>query len=116
MIWIMIMVGFLIGIISGIFVTIEIPAVIARYISIALLASFDTLIGGLKSYLKKEFDELIFVSGFIANAFLAVLISYLGDRLGIELYMAVIIVFGVRIFQNLAELRREFILKVIRKR
>lgn len=116
MIWIVILAGFIAGIIAGLSVSIEIPVIYARYISIALLASFDTLIGGLKSYLKKEFDELIFVSGFIFNALLAVIISYLGDRLGIELYLAVIFVFGVRIFQNLAELRREFVLKIVRRK
>jgi small basic protein len=115
-IWIVILSGFIAGIIAGLFFSVEIPAVYARYISIALLASFDTLIGGLKSYLKHEFDELIFVSGFIFNSILAVIISYLGDRLGIELYLAVIFVFGVRIFQNLAELRREFVVRYIRRK
>lgn len=109
MIWIAIFAGIVAGVTLGIFVTLEIPAVIARYVSLALLASFDTLIGGLKSYLKREFDEWIFVSGFVANSLLAAFISFLGDRLGIELYLAVILVFGMRIFQNLAELRHVLI-------
>ncbi|MCX7832490.1 MAG: small basic family protein [Actinobacteria bacterium] len=109
-----ILAGVTAGVLLGVFVTLEIPAVIARYVSIALLASFDTLIGGLKSYLKKEFDEWIFVSGFLANSLLAAFISYLGDRLGIELYLAVLLVFGMRIFQNLAELRHALILKLRR--
>lgn len=112
MIWVAILTGMTAGILLGVFITLEIPAVIAKYVSIALLASFDTLIGGLKSYLKKEFDEWIFVSGFLANSLLAAFISYLGDRLGIELYLAVILVFGMRIFQNLAELRHTLITKM----
>lgn len=112
MIWIAIFAGAVAGFALGILVTLEIPAVIARYVSIALLASFDTLIGGLKSYLKGEFDEWIFVSGFLANSLLAAFISYLGDRLGIELYLAVILVFGMRIFQNLAELRHVLLFRL----
>lgn len=109
MIWIATFSGIVFGILLGIFVSLEIPVSIAKYVSLALLASFDTLIGGLKSYLRHEFDEWVFVSGFIANSLLAALIAFLGDRLGIELYLAVILVFGMRIFQNLAELRHVLI-------
>jgi small basic protein len=112
MIWIITFLGLILGVLLGLYTSLEIPAVIAKYVSLALLASFDTLIGGLKSYLRNEFDEWIFVSGFIANAFLAALIAFLGDRLGIELYLAVILVFGMRIFQNLAELRHALIEKL----
>jgi small basic protein len=53
-----------------------------------------------------QYDNMIFVTGFVANACLAVLLTLLGDRLGIELYYAAILAFGVRMFNNLAILRR----------
>lgn len=43
---------------------------------------------------------------FLLNAILAGFLAYLGDRLGVPLYYAPIIVFGGRLFQNFASIRR----------
>jgi small basic protein len=46
---------------------------------------------------------------FLANSLLAVFVVWLGDRLGApDLSVGVIIVFGVRMFQSLASIRRYF--------
>jgi len=57
------------------------------------------------------FDNTIFITGFVTNALLAAGLAYLGDRLGVELYLAAVIVFGVRLFQNLAIIRRYLLKK-----
>ncbi|MDD3271967.1 MAG: small basic family protein, partial [Syntrophomonadaceae bacterium] len=62
-------------------------------------------------YMEDGFDTTIFVSGFIVNALLAAGLAYIGDKLGVELYLAAVIVFGVRIFQNLAIIRRYLVKK-----
>lgn len=105
MIWVIIIMGFASGIILGTVFKVQIPPVYAKYIGIALLASFDSLLGGLKAHFEKSFDEWIFITGFFFNAIAAGIFSYVGDRLGIDLYIAVLIVFGVRIFRNLGALR-----------
>jgi small basic protein len=36
-------------------------------------------------------------------------LTYVGDMLGVELYYAALVTFGVRIFENLAIIRRDLI-------
>ena len=50
-----------------------------------------------------------FVSGFVVNAVVAVLLTFVGDRLGLDLYLVALITFGLRIFQNVALIRRHFL-------
>jgi small basic protein len=56
--------------------------------------------------LERTFNDRIFVTGFLSNTILAALITFVGDRLGVNLYLAAVIAFGVRLFQNLAIVRR----------
>ena len=56
----------------------------------------------------QEFVQMgaIFMTGFFGNAILSVLIVFLGTKLGLDLYIAVGVVFAIRIFQNFAIIRR----------
>ena len=101
--------GLLIGTAAGFFFPWSISAVYSKYAAVALLAAFDSVFGGVNSKLKHRFDINIFISGFFGNILLAVLLTYIGGRLGIDLYYAALIVFGVRLFQNFAEIRRELL-------
>ncbi|MGD0154424.1 MAG: small basic family protein, partial [Thermacetogeniaceae bacterium] len=64
---------------------------------------------GLKSIIEDKFDGTVLLTGFFTNALLAALLAGLGDRLGVDLYMAAVFAFGVRLFQNLAIIRREIL-------
>ncbi len=46
------------------------------------------------------------MTGLLSNMLLAGLLTFLGDRLGVDLYLAAIVAFGVRLFNNLAIIRR----------
>ena len=59
--------------------------------------------------LEGHFDTRIFVSGFYTNFLLAAGLTFLGDRLGIDLYLVALFAFGWRIFQNVAVIRRHFL-------
>ena len=87
----------------------------ARYTAIAVLAGLDTVLGGLRAHLKGQYDDLVLVTGFFANTVLAGLLVMLGEKLGLEagygnervsaMMIAAVVVFGTRIFNNLAVLR-----------
>jgi len=81
---------------------------------VAILAAIDSIFGAVKANIENQFDGLIFVSGFFSNALLAGILAYIGDILGIPLYYAAIFVFGVRLFQNLAIIRRALLKKYIK--
>jgi small basic protein len=101
--------GLMVGIIIGVLTPISVPPDFAKYMSVALLASLDSVFGGLRSGLEDKFDNVIFVTGFFSNALLAALLVFMGDKLGLDLYYVALLAFGMRIFQNLAIIRRHFI-------
>lgn len=90
----------------------KIPPIVARYLAVSLLAGIDTALGGLRASLEHQFDTAIFVSGFIGNAILAAGMVYVGDVLGIELYLAAVVALGIRVFNNLGAIRRHYIGKI----
>ncbi|WP_054859546.1 DUF1290 domain-containing protein [Gracilibacillus sp. JCM 18860] len=95
------------GLILGFLTNITIPDIYANYLSIAVLAALDTLFGGgIRAQLEDKFDQKVFITGFFFNVSLAAFLAFLGVQLGIDLYLAAIFAFGVRLFQNLAIIRR----------
>ncbi len=99
-------VGLLIGIFLGFSSDLRVPQEYSSYLSIAVLAALDTVIGGMRAALQQTFDTKIFITGFFFNTFLAAAIVFLGVQLGVDLYLAAIFAFGVRLFNNLAVIRR----------
>ncbi|MFC2343137.1 MAG: small basic family protein [Negativicutes bacterium] len=104
-------VGLFLGILLGSICPLSIPVAYAKLFSVALLASIDSVFGGYRAVLEEKFDNTIFISGFFINALLAAFLVYVGDHLGIDLYYVALLAFGLRIFQNLAIIRRYFFKK-----
>ncbi|NLF46074.1 MAG: small basic family protein [Syntrophomonadaceae bacterium] len=109
--WLLVIFCLLLGLLIGFQMPVVLPLVLAKYMSIAVLAALDSVFGGIRAYMEDGFDNTIFITGFVTNALLAAGLAYLGDRLGVELYLAAVIVFGVRLFQNLAIIRRYLLKK-----
>lgn len=103
--------GLIFGIALGILADIQIPAVYENYLSIAVLAALDTMIGGIRAQLQNVYDDKVFISGFFFNIVLAAGLAFLGVHIGVDLYLAAIFAFGVRLFQNIAVIRRILITK-----
>ncbi|AVX21030.1 MAG: small basic family protein [Bacillota bacterium] len=101
--------GLIIGLVIGLSSPLALPVTYARYLSVAVLAALDSVFGGIRAGMEGKFDTKIFISGFFTNTLMAGLLAYLGERLGVDLYMAAIFAFGVRLFQNLAIIRRYLI-------
>jgi small basic protein len=101
-------VGLLIGVLAGIFLEPSVPEALQPYLPIAVVAALDAVFGGLRAYLDGIFDDKVFVVSFVSNVLLAGLIVYLGDQLGVggQLSTGVIVVLGIRIFSNVAAIRR----------
>lgn len=110
-----IIIGCLLGVIFGANAPI-IPYTYSGYLAIAIVAALDSIFGGITSVLNKKFDLKIFVSGFFGNAILSILLTYLGQRLNVDIYLAAIFVFVSRMFTNLAIIRRYYIEKWTKKK
>ncbi len=98
--------GLLLGILVGLLISPPVPSQFTRYVAMMILAALDSVLGAIRSEMRNEFDNSIFLSGFVMNSVFAGAMTYLGDRLGVELHLAAIVAFGVRIFQNIAVIRR----------
>lgn len=109
-------IGLLLGVILGFILDVNIPEKFSPYMSVAILACLDSVFGAIKANLSKNFQANIFLSGFFGNSLLAAGLAYLGDKLGIPIYIAAVIVFGGRIFDNFAVIRRILIEKAKSKR
>lgn len=111
MIFIAIIIGSIIGAIIGVNIPI-ISYTYSRYLAIAIIAALDSVFGGITSTLNKNFDMKIFLSGFFVNAILAMLLTYLGEKLNVDIYLAAVFVFVWRMFDNLGKIRRYYVEKI----
>jgi small basic protein len=82
-----------------------------QYIAVACLAGLDTICGGVRSGLEGKYTNEVFISGFVSNIVIAFSLAFLGDKIGIDLFLAVALVLGARIFTNLSLIRRYLLTK-----
>ena len=106
-----IIIGSLLGVLIG-FLIPTIPYTVSKYLAIAIVAALDSVFGAIASKIKKNFDLKVFISGFFVNAIISMLLTYLGERLNVDIYLAAIIVFVGRMFNNLGIVRRYYLNKV----
>lgn len=83
----------------------------SSYLAIAIIAALDSVFGGVASVINKKFDIKTFISGFFGNAILAILLTVLGEKLNVDIYLAAIVVFVGRMFNNLGIIRRYYVEK-----
>ena len=110
----MVLLSIVIGCLLGVIVGINAPIIsytYSSYLAIAVIAALDSVFGGITSVLKGNFDLKIFISGFFCNAILSILLTYLGQKLNVDLYLAEIVVFVGRMFTNLTIIRRYYVEK-----
>ena len=108
----MIFIAILIGCILGAILGMNAPMIsytYSSYLAIAIIAALDSVFGGITSVIKKNFDLKIFITGFFGNAILSILLTILGEKLNVDIYLAAIVVFVGRMFTNLAIIRRYYV-------
>src|SRR5437588_2945996 len=105
--------GFVAGLIA--FSIIKVPgdlaSVYAPYLSLATLAGLDTVFGGIRAGIEGRFQDDIFVSGFVLNTLMAAGLAFLGDKIGVDLFLAAVVALGTRVFLNLSLIRRYYLTK-----
>ena len=100
--------GLVAGIVAGLLLQPTVPVGLQPYLPIAVVAALDAVFGGIRAKLDGIFDDKQFVISFVSNVLVAAFIVYLGDQLGVggQLSTGVVVVLGVRIFGNVAAIRR----------
>ena len=103
------LIGLAAGLLLGFVFPIHVPPQLTLYVGVALLTALDSALGGLRARIKGEFRLAIFLSGTFGNAVIAVFLTWLGEKMGIPIFQAAVLVFGTRMFRNFAEIRRELL-------
>ena len=114
----MIFIAIVIGCILGAIVGINVPTIsysYSSYLAIAIIAALDSVFGGIAGTLKGEFDFKVFISGFFCNSILSIILTFLGNKLNVDIYLAAIVVFVGRMFINLTIIRKHYIDKWSKK-
>lgn len=114
MIWIL--AGLALGVVVGYYIPFTYPMDYSLYLSVAILAAMDSIFGAVKSGFESKYDNIIFITGFVGNALLAMILTYIGDRLGLPIYYVAILVFGSRLFDNLSIIRRHIVTNISNKK
>ena len=101
-------IGLLIGLLVGLFLDPSVPLWLQPYLPIAIIAALDAVFGAVRAVLDGIFNDKVFVVSFLSNVIVAAFIVFLGDQLGVgsQLSTGVVVVLGVRIFSNVASIRR----------
>lgn len=102
---VILLIGAVAGVILGFIIPLEIPVNMVQYSAIAILAGLDAIFGGLRAQFDGKFSFSKFLTSFCANTALAAVLTWLGDLLGIDIYLGAIAAFSIRLFKNLAILR-----------
>lgn len=105
------LIGLLVGIAVGIFSGVVFPPGFSLYVAMGILACMDSLLGGIYANMREDFRWKVFVTGFVTNAFLAIVLIWLGNQLSIDLSIAAIVVYGSRMFNNCSNIRHLFLHK-----
>lgn len=114
----MIFIAIIIACVLGAIVGINVPTIsytYSSYLAIAIIAALDSVFGGITGVLKGEFNFKVFISGFFCNSILSILLTYLGNKLDVDIYLAAIVVFVGRMFINLTIIRKYYIDKWSKK-
>ena len=98
-------IGLIFGVVGGILTPGFVPKMYAPYFSVALMAGLDTAFGGLRAAMEGDYDDMVFLSGFFVNIVISVFFCYAGIMMDIDFYLIVILVLGMRIFNNVAIIR-----------
>lgn len=104
-------IGIVVGVAIGLLLEPTLPAFIEPYLPIAIVAAIDAILGAARAHLDGVFSDRVFAVSFISNVFIAGLIVFVGDQIGVgsQLSTGVVVVLGIRIFNNAAAIRRKIL-------
>lgn len=102
-------IGLVAGIVLGLVLDPTLPPFLLPYLPIAIVAAIDAILGAARAYLQGTFSDRVFTVSFLSNVLIAGLMVFLGDQIGVgsQLSTGIIVVLGIRIFNNAAAIRRE---------
>jgi len=102
------LIGLLLGVTAGLLLDPAVPGWLQPYLPIAVVAALDAIFGAIRASLEGMFSDRVFLVSFVSNIAVAAFIVFVGDQLGVgaQLSTGVVVVLAMRIFVNVAAIRR----------
>lgn len=97
----------ILGLALGMILPVPTNQTLSLYFVVGIFTALDSVLGAIRAGLEDKYNSNIFISGFLVNSILAMLLAYVGDKLSLPLYYAAIFVFGTRLFSNSSIIRRQ---------
>jgi len=70
--------GLLVGVLAGLVLNVNVGFELSRYSAVAILAALDSVLGAVRAELDGVYNNRIFISGFVTNAIVAVILTFIG--------------------------------------
>ena len=105
------LIGLILGLVIGLLWNVTIPAQVAAYFGVGILAAMDAIIGATYANLRGRFNTRLFMSGYLINTFIALVLTVLGEQLALPLSYVPLFAFGNRIFMNVSKIRRMLLIR-----
>lgn len=105
----------LIAVISGFLlanrVELTLTEEISVYLAVGLVLTIDSLIEGIRRYVRQEFNLKAISFNYFANLIFSYFFLRLGNLVRVDLYIPLFIVFGMKLFSNLAYISQKIFSK-----
>ncbi len=111
----LIIVSLTLGLIIGAFLQIDIPPELARYTAVAIVGLLDSLFGAIRASVENKYNTTTFLTGLAFNMLVAIVITFIGDQLNLDLYLAILVALTIRIFSNIGIIKTTTISKIWQK-
>ncbi len=93
--------GVVLGVIAGLKLNVEYNPEYIVYISLAILAMINTIFSILSENLKSETKIFKSVLYLFSDLLFALFLGYIGERLGLPIYLAAVFAFGNNIYKSM---------------
>lgn len=104
--------GVLLGILLANTVSFSITEDLSVFIAVGLIITLDLLVEGTSQYLGGKFSLRSMLLTYFFNLLFAYFLLTIGNLMRVDLYIAVFIVFGIKLFSNLAYISQKFFSKL----
>lgn len=108
--------GLALGLVIGTFLQIDIPPEYARYTAVAIVGLVDSLFGAVRASVENKYNVSVFLTGLAFNMLIGILFVFIGDKLSLDIYLAVLVAFTIRIFSNIGIIKSATVEKIWNKR
>lgn len=101
---VIVLAAFIAGAVTGLILNVNFTDTVNAYLSLVSLICISSLINAYKTKIENKYNFNIFISKFITMSLLSLILSSIGDLLGLPVFMAVIIAVSGLIIKDVIEI------------